>query len=264
MADSADDDDKRNAALWLDFELRLAILCHLVGKHLHEEVLIYDLMAGSVKRLEGQVSSRQMLPTLIAQNRYEAFLSNWMLEHGCPTGFTKPTHQLTREQISFTENDIAAALFYLSESRYVRCIDERFQLTKPGWEYLKAQLDMVQKDAISLQLQDHMLIGFEWNDDPMHWNAFAWDRHGRDWSESALQIAILRVLLDAHKTRPLTGGVSAKMIMDVLNLSDLKQLELSIRFLLSKGYIEMCDRLFQITYSGIEFLNKKPKHTTFH
>jgi hypothetical protein len=238
------DDDKHNAALWLDFELRLAILSHLVGKHLHEEVLTYDLIAGPAEHL--------ILPAVVAQNRFEHFFFTWNLQR---------IAKLTK---GVTENDIAAALFYLAENQYVRCIDKRFCLTKSGWEYLNSQLDMVQTDATNTQLRDQMMVGFERNDNPFQPSFFTWERHGGDWNDNDLQIAILRVLSDAHKKRPLTGGASAKMIMDVLELRDLKQIELSIRNLLTKGYIEMGDRLFLITHAGIEFLNQQPQRTTFH
>lgn len=271
MADFADD-DKRNAALWLDFELRLAILCHLVGKHLHEEVIVHDLMAGPEKQLGGRLSTRQLLPASIAQNRYEAFLSNWMLEHGCPTGFAKATqHQLIKEQNSITENAIAAALFYLAENQYVRSFDQRFCLTKSGWQYLNEQLNMVQADSTSIQLREEILVGFEENMEPSYsYQSVYLGRYGGDWTERDLQLAILNVLFDVHrrylrfKSGAPTGGASAKMVLDVLGLKSPNQIELSIRYLLGKGYIEIEDRLFHITHSGIEFLNKQPRRTTFH
>lgn len=271
MADFADN-DKPNAALWLDFELRLAILCHLVGKHLHEEVIIHDLMAGPEEPLDGRLSTRQLLPAIIAQNRYEAFLSNWMLEHGFPTGFAKATRpQLTKEQNSITVNDIAAALFYLAENQYVRSFDQRFCLTKSGLQYLNEQLDMVQADSTSLQFREEMLIGFEENVEPSYsYQSVYLGRYGSDWTERDLQLAILNVLFDVHrrylrfKSGPHTGGASVRMVLDVLGLKSPNQIALSIRYLLGEGYIEIEDRLFHITHSGIDFLNKQPRCTTFH
>ncbi|MBX9691387.1 MAG: hypothetical protein K2Z81_03315, partial [Cyanobacteria bacterium] len=53
---------------------------------------------------------------------------------------------------------------------------------------------------------------------------------------------------------PKTGGASAKMVMDVLDLKDVEEVEFALWYLREKGLIEMGDRLFMITAVGVDYI----------
>ncbi len=87
---------------------------------------------------------------------------------------------------------------------------------------------------------------------------------GVSWNEIELRLAILQILLDARKKKPKTGGASAKMIMDILDLKDVEEVEYALWYLREKGYLEMGDRLFMITAYGVDYIvDQLSKPTTF-
>lgn len=85
-------------------------------------------------------------------------------------------------------------------------------------------------------------------------DALKMKKTGISWNETELRLAILQILLDARRKRPKTGGASAKMIMDVLDLNDLNETEFALWYLREKGYIEMGERLFMISANGVDYI----------
>ncbi len=77
---------------------------------------------------------------------------------------------------------------------------------------------------------------------------------GLSWNEIELRLAILQILLQARKRKPQTGGSSAKMLMDILNINDMAEMEFALWYLREKGLIEMGERLFMITVKGVDYL----------
>lgn len=80
------------------------------------------------------------------------------------------------------------------------------------------------------------------------------NRTGVSWNEIELRLAVLQILLDARKKRPKTGGASAKMIMDILDLNDLNEMEFALWYLRERGLIEMGERLFMISANGVDYI----------
>jgi curved DNA-binding protein CbpA len=80
------------------------------------------------------------------------------------------------------------------------------------------------------------------------------NRTGVSWNEIELRLAILQILLDARKKRPKTGGASAKMIMDILDLNDIAETEYALWYLRESGFLEMGERLFMITVKGVNYI----------
>ena len=77
---------------------------------------------------------------------------------------------------------------------------------------------------------------------------------GVSWEEIELRLAILQILLEARRKKPKTGGASAKMIMDVLQLNDVEVVEYALWYLREKGHIEPGERLFMITANGVDYI----------
>ncbi len=77
---------------------------------------------------------------------------------------------------------------------------------------------------------------------------------GISWTEVELRLAILQILLDQRKKKPKTGGASAKLIMDVLDLKDVEEVEFALWYLREKNLIEMGERLFMITAVGVDYI----------
>jgi len=88
------------------------------------------------------------------------------------------------------------------------------------------------------------------------------NRTGVSWNEIELRLAILQILLDARKKRPKTGGASAKMIMDILDLNDLAETEFALWYLRESGFLEMGERLFMITVKGVNYIVDQLNQTT--
>ncbi|SRR5579875_41892 len=78
-------------------------------------------------------------------------------------------------------------------------------------------------------------------------------RGGLAWNEVELRLAILQVLLEARRKRPQTGGASAKMLMDCLNI-ELGDVEFPLWYLREKGYISRSEASFLITVQGVDYL----------
>jgi len=77
---------------------------------------------------------------------------------------------------------------------------------------------------------------------------------GVSWEEIELRLAILQILLEARRKKPKSGGASAKMIMDVLQLNDVEVVEYALWYLREKGHIEPGERLFMITANGVDYI----------
>lgn len=77
---------------------------------------------------------------------------------------------------------------------------------------------------------------------------------GISWNEIELRLAVLQILLQARKRKPQTGGSSAKMMMDILNINDMAEMEFTLWYLREKGLIEMGERLFMISVKGVDYL----------
>jgi curved DNA-binding protein CbpA len=76
---------------------------------------------------------------------------------------------------------------------------------------------------------------------------------GLTWNEIELRVAILQIMLAARKKKPRDGGVSMKMILDILN-TDLIETEFALWYLREKDYIETGERVFMITGVGLDYL----------
>jgi curved DNA-binding protein len=87
---------------------------------------------------------------------------------------------------------------------------------------------------------------------------FAKDLHhipktGISYNEVELRLAVLQVLLTARKKRAQTGGASAKVLMDVLNI-EMSEMEFVLWYLREKGLIVRNEANFQITVPGVDYL----------
>lgn len=76
---------------------------------------------------------------------------------------------------------------------------------------------------------------------------------GLSYNEVELRLAVLQVLLTARKKRAQTGGASAKVLMDVLNV-DMPDMEFVLWYLREKGWITRDESKFQITVPGVDYL----------
>lgn len=76
---------------------------------------------------------------------------------------------------------------------------------------------------------------------------------GLAWNEVELRLAILQVLLEARRKRPQTGGASAKMLMDCLNI-EMAEVEFPLWYMREKGFIIRTEALFMITVQGVDYL----------
>jgi len=85
---------------------------------------------------------------------------------------------------------------------------------------------------------------------------------GVSWEEIELRLAILQILLEQRRKKPKTGGASAKMIMDVLQLNDVEVVEYALWYLREKGLIEPGERLFMITAVGVDYIVDQLNKTT--
>lgn len=77
---------------------------------------------------------------------------------------------------------------------------------------------------------------------------------GLSYNEIELRLAILQILLAARKRKPQTGGATAKIVMDILAMDNVQEVEFAIWYLREKGYIEMGDRLFMISVTGVDYI----------
>jgi curved DNA-binding protein CbpA len=89
-------------------------------------------------------------------------------------------------------------------------------------------------------------------------NAFGKDLHhipktGISYNEVELRLAVLQILLTARKKRAQTGGASAKVLMDVLNI-EMSEMEFVLWYLREKGLIARAEANFQITVPGVDYL----------
>jgi curved DNA-binding protein len=78
-------------------------------------------------------------------------------------------------------------------------------------------------------------------------------RTGISYNEVELRLAVLQVLLTARKKRTQTGGASAKVLMDVLNV-DMQEMEFVLWYLREKGLIVRNEASFQIAVAGVDYL----------
>ncbi|MGH9552592.1 MAG: J domain-containing protein [Terriglobales bacterium] len=87
---------------------------------------------------------------------------------------------------------------------------------------------------------------------------------GLTWNEIELRIAILQILLAARKKRPMSGGASMKMLMDVLHLDGNEgviTIEFACWYLREKGFLEQGERVFMITAKGLDYLTEQLSQT---
>lgn len=73
------------------------------------------------------------------------------------------------------------------------------------------------------------------------------------YNEIELRLAILQLLLQARKKRVQTGGVSAKVLMDVLG-TEMGEMEFALWYLRERGYIERAEAIFMITVHGVDYI----------
>lgn len=73
------------------------------------------------------------------------------------------------------------------------------------------------------------------------------------YNEVELRLAILQLLLQARKKRVQTGGVSAKVLMDVLGV-EMAEMEFALWYLREKQYAERMEAVFMITVAGVDYL----------
>ena len=135
---------------------------------------------------------------------------------------------------------------------------EKFRIITDAWRTLSDEsrrnaYDMTlgvkdqEKAAASPQAK---AAKFEFSKDSMP----KFEKAGISWNEVELRIAILQILLQNRKLRPQTGGASAKIIMDILNIDTISEVEFALWYLREKGLIEMGERLFMITVMGVDYL----------
>lgn len=79
------------------------------------------------------------------------------------------------------------------------------------------------------------------------------ERTSLSYNEIELRLAILQLLLQARKKRVQTGGVSAKVLMDVLG-TEMTEMEFALWYLRERGYIERAEAVFMITVSGVDYI----------
>jgi curved DNA-binding protein CbpA len=76
---------------------------------------------------------------------------------------------------------------------------------------------------------------------------------GLAWNEVELRLAILQVLMEARRKKPQTGGASARMLMDCLNV-ELGEIEYVLWYLREKNFIMRTEAAFMITIQGVDYL----------
>jgi hypothetical protein len=84
---------------------------------------------------------------------------------------------------------------------------------------------------------------------------------GLSYNEVELRLAVLQILLTARKKRAQTGGASAKVLMDVLNV-DMPEMEFVLWYLREKGLIQRDESRFMITVPGVDYLVDSLMKTT--
>lgn len=77
---------------------------------------------------------------------------------------------------------------------------------------------------------------------------------GLSWNEIELRLAILQILLAQRKKRPQTGGATAKMMMDILSIDNVSEIEFALWYLRETNLIEMGDRMFMISWRGVDYI----------
>jgi hypothetical protein len=77
---------------------------------------------------------------------------------------------------------------------------------------------------------------------------------GLSWNEIELRLAILQILLGQRKKRPQTGGATAKMMMDILSIDNVAEMEFALWYLRETNLIEMGDRMFMISWRGVDYI----------
>jgi hypothetical protein len=77
---------------------------------------------------------------------------------------------------------------------------------------------------------------------------------GISYDETELRLAILQILLSQRKKKPLSGGATAKMVMDILDINDIPVIEFSFWYLREKGLVEMGERVFMISVRGVDYI----------
>ncbi|MBS2008216.1 MAG: J domain-containing protein [Cyanobacteria bacterium SZAS TMP-1] len=77
---------------------------------------------------------------------------------------------------------------------------------------------------------------------------------GISFDEVELRLAILQILLSQRKKKPNTGGATAKMVMDILDINDVPVIEFAFWYLREKGYVEMGERVFMISVKGVDYI----------
>lgn len=84
---------------------------------------------------------------------------------------------------------------------------------------------------------------------------FTFDKNANalSYNEVELRLAILQLLLDARKKRVQTGGLSAKQLMDVLNIG-MEETEFVLWYLREKGLIIRQEAQFMIAVTGVDYL----------
>lgn len=87
-------------------------------------------------------------------------------------------------------------------------------------------------------------------------------RPGVSFNEIELRLAILSILLEQRRKKPKSGGASAKMIMDVLDIRDIEEIEFSLWYMREKGLLEMGERSFMITSKGVDYVVESLAKTT--
>jgi hypothetical protein len=77
---------------------------------------------------------------------------------------------------------------------------------------------------------------------------------GLSWNEIELRLAILQILLGQRKKRPQTGGATAKMMMDILSIDNVAEIEFALWYLRETNLIEMGERMFMISWRGVDYI----------
>jgi hypothetical protein len=77
---------------------------------------------------------------------------------------------------------------------------------------------------------------------------------GISFDEVELRLAILQILLSQRKKKPLSGGATAKMVMDILDINDIPLVEFAFWYLREKGLVEMGERVFMISVKGVDYI----------
>lgn len=84
---------------------------------------------------------------------------------------------------------------------------------------------------------------------------FTFDKNANalSYNEVEMRLAILQLLLDARKKRVQTGGLSAKGLMDVLNIG-MEEIEYVLWYLREKGLVIRQEAQFMIAVQGVDYL----------